>query len=223
MPNSKRSERKSKSKLAGVLHLQHSKNHKIDDNAYIIYFGCDAYDIPLESLSDLITYENPILGLLMSTNLNPKFPQYHNVYCSSLSGDLGEIYINDDWKETKMDEIIDKVIELKLCTLKYMLREMDSCLSDEMNEYIINGINYVETAKNRELKTIRNEIRHALFEKSDMIMMTWHIVTERIIKTLEPISKKRRNLVENILFDLLDKRIPHHAYKILFDTSGFTY
>lgn len=183
-----------------------------EDNEDIIFFGSDTRNIPIVDWNKLMNYENPVLGLIIILNLNPKLPIYHNIYYEDIDSDVCEIYTKENWKKESIEDVLDKLIDAKLITFKHILKVMGPRLSTKLKEFISDGIDFIECASRRKLRTFRNEIKQALYDNRHAIRETKKFFEKENNKIFNELADKIES-IDYLLQELCDISIPRRNYR----------
>ncbi|AYV85726.1 MAG: mg15 protein [Satyrvirus sp.] len=80
--------------------------------------------------------ENPIIMLIIKTNLNPSKPEYHNVGITDTKSALNYIYDGETWVKEQNKIIMDKLLHAKEKDLNTIHNIVSDTLSQEDNENI---------------------------------------------------------------------------------------
>ncbi|AYV85553.1 MAG: mg15 protein [Satyrvirus sp.] len=87
--------------------------------------------------------ENPIIMLLIKTNLDPNKPQYHNIGIPDTKSATGYIYNGESWIKEQIMIIIDKLLYAKHKDLKTIHKMIKNVLDKEKDSNIQNQLDKI--------------------------------------------------------------------------------
>ncbi len=67
----------------------------------------------IEKMSTLLSQENPIIEIILVTNLNPNKPEYHNIGYTDLKSGYGIIFNGKTWERKEINAIINELLARK--------------------------------------------------------------------------------------------------------------
>jgi uncharacterized C2H2 Zn-finger protein len=125
---------------------------------------------------------NSMIELLKYTHFNKDLPQFHNCYISNSREHRGLIYDGDRWLLTRIDEIIDKLIEKND---EFLVDKYDE-LKDKLGPITKNQFErYLKLKKNTEEDKInreqyKDEMKNILYNNAGLVVETRKRETERL-------------------------------------------
>jgi hypothetical protein len=90
----------------------------------------------IEKMSTLLSQENPIIEIILITNLNPDKPEYHNIGYTDLKSGYGIIFNGKTWERKEINTIINELLAAKKNDLFRIKLEINQYLSDEHKKII---------------------------------------------------------------------------------------
>ena len=121
-------------------------NNNNNNNYYIISpFGQNEIDklSTLEKISTLLSQENPIVEIILITNLNPNKPEYHNIGYTDLKSGYGVIFNGKTWERKEINVIINELMMTKKNDLFKIRIEISPFLSEEHKKIIEEKLNLI--------------------------------------------------------------------------------
>jgi hypothetical protein len=109
---------------------------------------------------------NSTLRLTETMHFNPEYPEYHNVYISSMKNKYAMLYDGNDWTLVMKDELIDKMYDNKRT---YIEENLDDFL-DSLTTSQKNALHRWMDADDEHdyIKKIKNGIKLLLYNKRKM-------------------------------------------------------
>ncbi len=114
-------------------------NNNSNNNYYFISpFGQEeiAKLTTIEKMSTLLSKENPIVEIILITNLNPQKPEYHNVGYTDLKSGYGVMFNGKTWEKKEVNTMINDLLLTKKNDLFKIRLEMSPFLSSEHKKII---------------------------------------------------------------------------------------
>jgi hypothetical protein len=113
-------------------------NNNNINNYYISPFGQEEINklSIIEKMSTLLSQENPIIEIILITNLNPDKPEYHNIGYTDLKSGYGIIFNGKTWERKEINTIINELLAAKKNDLFRIKLEINQYLSDEHKKII---------------------------------------------------------------------------------------
>ena len=110
----------------------------INKHYHISAFGKEEIDelTPEEKLAIFTSDTNPIVMIIIKTNLNSSMPQYHNVGYTNMNLGWGYIYNGETWEKKEIQAIMNDLLNSKRNDLVKIYKEIRDYLSEEQNKYI---------------------------------------------------------------------------------------
>lgn len=93
-----------------------------------------------DKIEIFFNYNNPVIGILKKTNLNPEFPQYHNIKMKEK-----QIYDGKKWTETNDDGMALSMVACKHKDLVDIYNEIEEYLTDDARAYAKKKISDIQT------------------------------------------------------------------------------
>lgn len=124
-----------------------NNNVTINKNYYFISpFGQEEINklTIAEKLSTLLSPENPIVKIVLVTNLDPNKPEYHNVGYTDLKSGYGIIFNGKSWEKKDIGATINELVRSKKNDLFKLYLELDPYLSEADSKIIKEKLQRVE-------------------------------------------------------------------------------
>ena len=109
------------------------KSKTKQDNIFILPFGGEEINrLSMEDKLEIFASKDPITSLITKTNLNPLFPEYHNVGfgLESKADNYGVIYNGTSFEKRNIDIIMDELLHAKKRDLEKISEEIKQYLKD---------------------------------------------------------------------------------------------
>ena len=160
---------------------------------------------------------NSTLRLTETTHFNPRYPEFHNVYISSMKNKYAMTYDGNDWQLVMKDELIDTLYDRKRDYIEENLDEFLDSLTNSQTKALQRWMDggddhpYVRKIKNdmklmlynKRKMAIENKYRSVSIIDTDDYKSTSYrqiiqsrdprvIKTQKYIENIEELSKKRR-------------------------------
>ena len=116
------------------------------------------------------------LNLTDTIHFNPKYPEYHNVYISSMKNKYAMMYDGTDWTLVMKDELIDKLYDEKKNYIEENLDDFLDSLSKSQRNALDRWMDMDED--HVKIKEIKAKINLLLYNKRNVPLTT----TKDIIK-----------------------------------------
>ena len=111
---------------------------------------------------------NSTLKLIDIMHFNPKYPEFHNIYISSMKNQYAMIYDGHDWTLVMKDYLIDKLYDDKREYIEENLDEFINSLSDSQLSALYRWLNAADG--HSYIKNIKNDIKLLLYNKRKLPM-----------------------------------------------------
>lgn len=140
----------------------HNGNININNNYFISPFGNEEISklTTQDKIAILISNDNPIITIILKTNLNPLLPEYHNVGYIDLKSGYGFIYNGETWEKKEIRTTMNTLLNFKGRDLKKIHDEVSKYLTSEHNKNIINILydinNILEPKHEYQIKSKKN-------------------------------------------------------------------
>lgn len=103
----------------------------------------------------------------------------------------GKIYENKKWVDKKINEIINKILDVKTEDLYLILDKLDGIINKETKQNIIKTINDVDNPNPERRKKLVSYIKPILYNNKDMVIKTKKML-EKIEQDENALKKKRK-------------------------------
>lgn len=188
----------SKSINNGVIHYG---SGDVNITVNIVPFGKE--DISMIDRNDLLKVFrsgfNSTLQLTETTHFNPKYPEFHNVYISSMKNKYAMTYDGNDWALVMKDELIDKMYDNKR---DYIEENLDEFLDSLTNSQVRALQRWMDTDDDHHyVKKVKNDMKLMLYNKRKMAINSKY---QRIdnIDDVKVIKVSKHDLVKPMITDL---------------------
>ena len=171
---------------------------QINDNSVTNYVlvGYGKEDMDRVDKNDLLkgmrSGFNSTLNLIDAVHFNPKYPEFHNVYISSMKNKYAMMYDGNDWTLVMKNDLIDKLYDDKRNYIEENLEDfIDSLTKSQINaldRWMNSGDDHPYIRK------VKNDIKLMLYNKRKMI------TEPGLIKLKDPeervIKKPKGNIID---------------------------
>lgn len=165
----------------------------------------------LEKISTLLSQENPIIEIILITNLNPKKPEYHNIGYTDIKSGYGIIFNGKTWERKEVNAMFNELLMTKKNDLFKIRLEISPFLSDEHKKIIEEKLQNVQN-------NVEPKLEHHIKSKNKLVTnIKTHfvngrsIVKEAIKKSGVPIEKIPNehpdSWIDEYDFDDIDKQL----------------
>lgn len=179
-------------------------NNTTIHNYYISAFGNEEINklTTRDKLAILSSDDNPMITIIVKTNLNSTIPEYHNIGYADLKSGYGYIYNGETWEKKEIRLIMNDLINFKGRDIKKIHKEVSKYMTTEDN----NNINDVIQDINNTIEP-KNE-HHVKIKKNMIANLKAHFYNKRnlIIDAIEKSGKpiigletkiKEKNILKN--------------------------
>ena len=143
-------------------------NNGIINNVTLIAHGKE--DVSKIDRSELIKVFgsgfNSTLKLTETMHFNPKYPEFHNVYISSMKNKYAMVYDGNDWTLVMKDDLIDRMYDNKRDYIEENFDEFLNSLTPSQNNALHRWMNAGDS--HPYIAKIKNEIKLLLYNKRKM-------------------------------------------------------
>ncbi len=164
-----------------------------------------------EKMSTLLSKDNPIVEIILVTNLNPDKPEYHNIGYTDLKSGYGVIFNGKTWEKKEINGMINELLMTKKNDLYKIRIEISSFLSEEHKKIIEDKLQNVDD-------NVEPKLEHQVRSKKKLITnLKTHFVNGRslvqdaIKNTGAPIDeikyKKQDSWMDEYDFPYMEKQI----------------
>jgi hypothetical protein len=110
---------------------------------------------------------NSAIRLTETTHFNPKYPEFHNVYISSMKNKYAMTYDGNDWELVYKDELIDQIYDKKRDYIEENLEDFLESLTKSQ----INALDRWLNADNdhKYIQKIKKDMMLMLYNKRKMV------------------------------------------------------
>jgi hypothetical protein len=210
----------------------------INHNYNLVPFGKEGIDHldDEDKISIFCSKDNPMVKIILKTNLDPKKIYYHNVGILDLHSANGSIFDGKKWVSEKNDIIVEKLLNSKEADLLEVHDDIREQFSDKKNKTIENKL--VELAHTirpstesqiKLKKKLMASLKTSLYNHRDLAIsakkmtdqlrtITENIDEEIVVENIE--SESRISLLKELSNTLLEeskeaKNITNHHYNML--------
>jgi hypothetical protein len=147
-------------------------NNGTVNNIYLVGYGKE--DMSKISYVDLLkgikSGFNSTINLIDAVHFNPEYPEYHNVYISSMKNKYAMMYDGNDWTLVMKDDLIDKLYDDKRNYIEENLEDFLESLTASQK----NALHRWMEADNDHpyIKKIKNDIKLLLYNKRHLSIKT---------------------------------------------------
>ena len=143
-------------------------NNGVVNNIYLMGYGNE--DMGRIDRNELIkafsSGFNSTLKLTETMHFNPKYPEYHNIYISSMKNQYAMVYDGTDWNVVMKDELVDRLYNNKRDYIEENLDEFIGSLSASQIDALHRWLEVDD--EHTYVKKIKNDIRLLLYNKRFM-------------------------------------------------------
>ncbi len=170
------------------------KNVVINNKNYyfISPFGQEEIDdlTTEEKFAIFLSDDNPIIMIIVKTNLSQQKIQYHNIGYTNLNSGYGFIFNGESWEKKEIDSIMNDLLNSKRKDLLRIYTEIKDFLSENDSKNIENKLDNV--GNNIEPKLIH----HVKSKKKLVMNLKTHFYNNRTL-VLDAIKNSGKPIVEN--------------------------
>jgi hypothetical protein len=99
-------------------------------------------------------------------HFNPKYPEYHNVYISSMKNKYAMMFDGNDWTLITKDDLIDKIYNEKKNYIEENLDEFIESLTKSQKKALVRWMDIDE--EHEKIKEVKDKIKLLLYNKRNM-------------------------------------------------------
>ncbi|XWV25372.1 mg15 protein [Tupanvirus deep ocean] len=154
--------------------------------------------------------ENPIIMIVIKTNINPETKEYHNVgYTDDKSGH-GYIFNGKTWIKKDIQSIVNEMLNSKQRDLLKIHEEIKDFLPEKERKLIENKLIEIRDSVEPKLETHLRSKKRLVTNLKNQLYSNRHLVQESIKRSGKPIvgiepNNKRRNIIGNMSIEEFDK------------------
>jgi hypothetical protein len=165
----------------------------IQQNIFLAnYTGSGMPPIPQEEIIPLLKrgFQTSV-ELTKKIHFNPKYPEYHNVFIPRINEKYGMIYVNDNWKITDRDELVNDIYENKRA---YVIENLDTFINklDENKKKSLKRWLDKNDDDDESVINTKEDIKRVLFDNRHMAMARKKELERQNKKKLEYVSLSRK-------------------------------
>jgi hypothetical protein len=185
----------------GNVYLVGGNNKNVVKNYYFISpFSNEETDklTSEEKIAIFTCGTNPIIMIIIKTNLNPNTPEYHNVGYTNMNNGWGYVFNGETWEKKSIQIIMNELLSSKRDDLMKIYDEIKEYLSEEQNKNIKNKINDISL-------TVEPKLEHQVRSKKRLVLDlktnfsgNKHLILNAIEKSKKPIINK---------FDIIQNKV----------------
>ena len=144
-------------------------NNVVNNNIVLVGYGKE--DLSKVDHADLLKGIsmgfNSTLKLIDTVHFNPKYPEFHNVYISSMKNKYAMMYDGNDWTLVMKDYLIDKLYDDKRNYIEENLDEFLNSLTVSQQKALHRWLNVDDD--HHYVKKIKNDIKLLLYNKRKLV------------------------------------------------------
>jgi hypothetical protein len=145
-------------------------NHGVVINTYLVAHGKE--DRSRLDTTDLIKVLksgfNSTIKLTEAVNFNPRFPEYHNVYISSIKDKYAMVYDGKDWKLVIRTDLVEEIYENNKDYIEENMERFFDSLSASCKRSLNRWLNTEE--EDDKIKKIKDDIKLLLYNSRKMVV-----------------------------------------------------
>jgi hypothetical protein len=165
----------------------------------------------MEKFSTLLSPENPIVKIILVTNLDPNKPEYHNVGYTDLKSGYGIIFNEKTWEKKNINVVIDELLLTEKNDLSKIYFELNPFLSDadskEIKEKLKNVENNVEPKMEHHIKSKNNLVTNLKTHFYNNQTLVKEAIKKSEISIEEMKNKNPESWMDRYDFENIDKQI----------------
>ena len=141
---------------------------------------------------------NSTLNLIDAVHFNPKYPEFHNVYISSMKNKYAMMYDGSNWALVMKDDLIDKLYDDKRNYIEENLDEFLDSLTRSQRKALHRWMDADDTQSDNHpyIKKIKNDIKLLLYNKRNLALKNRSKIKDSLsapIETIACIDKGQNN------------------------------
>jgi len=149
---------------------------KHERNKQIIFYECKKCDklFAKKDMRDIHTKNCKVRKTITNGSKSN-----HRENTSDLKSSYEEVYENKQWVKEKIDEILERLVDLKTDDLDGVINDMEDFLGKKARQKIKNAIENIDYSKPGYRKKLRLYLRPILYNHKDMIIKTRKLTKEQ--------------------------------------------
>ena len=198
-----------------------NNNNNITNNYYISSFGNEQIDklTTQDKIAILSSDENPMVTIIVKTNLNPAIPEYHNVGYIDLKSGFGYIFNGETWEKKEIRVAMNDLLNFKGRDLRKNHKEVSKYMTNEDNKNVSNALldidNIIAPRHEQQIRSKRNlvtNLKTHFYNKRNLIINAIE-KSEKPILELEIKNKTKNILKDGMTIEELDKILADNRIK----------
>jgi len=193
-----------KTKNGNINQIIGDKNLIVNNYYFISPFSQEEIDklTTQEKIAIFSSDENPIIMIVIKTNLNPSNQEYHNVGYTDLNSGYGYIFNGETWEKKGIKTIMEDLLNSKRKDLIKIYNEIKDFLSEEDNKNIENKLDDIENDIEPKYEHHIRSKRRLVTNLKTRFYNNKHLIIEAMQKSGKTIvQNKSKNKSKNILKD----------------------
>ncbi|XWV26675.1 hypothetical protein QJ857_gp0385 [Tupanvirus soda lake] len=211
-------------KKANIVNAEHNNIHgnqniyngdvTINNNNYFVLCPFSHEEIDKLSTDDILwifgSDDNPIIMIVIKTNINPETKEYHNVGYTDLKSGHGYIFNGKTWIKKDIQSIINELLNSKQRDLLKIYNVIKDLLPEEERKLIENKLTDIKDSVEPKLEIHTRSKKRLITNLKNQLYNNRHLVCESIKKSGKPIvgdvsRNKRRNIIGDMTVEEFDK------------------
>ena len=171
-------------------------NGTINNNITIMAYGKEDYNKidRVDLLRGLRTGFNSTFNLIDTVHFNPKYPEFHNVYISSMKNKYAMMYDGSDWTLVMKDDLIDKLYDDKRNYIEENLEDFLESLTKSQVDALHRWMEADES--HPYIQKIKNDIKLLLYNKRKLITDPTSIDMRDTVAPVRVIKQPKGNIID---------------------------
>ena len=180
---------KNTQKISNVINNTQNINNGIVAHINLIGYGKeDLSKIDKKEILKAIQFGyNSSLKLTETLHVNPKHPEYHNIYITNIKDKYAMMFDGKDWNLTMKDELINKIYDDKKNYIEENLDEFIDSLSTSRKKALERWLSTDDA--DEKINKVKNEIKLLLYNKRNFITDKQDDIAMRSKKTANLCTK----------------------------------
>ena len=160
-------------------------NGDVTNNIVLVGYGKEDMDRvdKIDILRGMRGGFNSTLNLIDAVHFNPKYPEYHNVYISSMKNKYAMMYDGNDWTLVMKDYLIDKLYDDKRDFIEENLEDFLESLTPSqvsaLHRWMDGGDSHPY------VQNLKNDIKLLLYNKRKMVIEPHRIDYQSDIRVIK--------------------------------------
>lgn len=193
-----------------------------NNNYYISAFGNEEINklTTRDKLAILLSNKDPIIQIIIKTNLNSSIPEYHNIGYIDLKSGYGYIFNGKSWEKKEIRLVMNDLINFKGRDLKKIHREVSKYMTNDDNKNVNNILQDIDNTiipSNEHSSKIKKKLvanlKAQFFNKRNLIIEAIDKSGKPIISSNENENDLKINLKNGMTIEELDKILIENKLK----------